>query len=226
MRTADGRECAIRNIIWDVDGTLFDTYPAIARAFRRALNELGHDAPLDRIAELARESLGQCAATLAADHGIDRERLEAAFAEAYERTAPDEQPPFEGTRAICEHIRRLGGQNVIVTHRGPSGTAALLSASGLAGLFSDCITQADGFPRKPDPGAIDAIIERRGLRRDETMAIGDREIDVAAGRAAGVVTCFFGREIAPVDADVVMDDFLELGRLLGIAATPAGTSSG
>jgi phosphoglycolate phosphatase-like HAD superfamily hydrolase len=32
-----------RNIIWDVDGTLFDTYPAIARAFQTALNDLGSD---------------------------------------------------------------------------------------------------------------------------------------------------------------------------------------
>ncbi|MGE5598647.1 MAG: HAD hydrolase-like protein, partial [Bacteroidota bacterium] len=31
----------LRNIIWDVDGTLFDTYPPIAKAFQEALDELG-----------------------------------------------------------------------------------------------------------------------------------------------------------------------------------------
>ncbi len=31
----------IRNIIWDADGTLFDTYPAIASAFQAAMADLG-----------------------------------------------------------------------------------------------------------------------------------------------------------------------------------------
>jgi histidinol phosphatase-like enzyme len=43
---------------------------------------------------------------------------------------------------------------------------------------------ADAYPRKPDPAAFNAIIERHGLVRDETMAIGDRDIDVLAGRSA------------------------------------------
>ena len=214
MRTADGRSHTILNVIWDVDGTLFDTYPAISRSFKAALKELGSDAPLAWIADLARESLGQCATTLAEEHQLDRDVLEAAFDRQYERTEPGEQPPFPGVQEICEHICEIGGRNVIVTHRGPQGTAALLAESSLAGYFADCVTHADGYPRKPDPAAFHAIIERNGLQRHETMAIGDREIDVLAGRAAGVVTCFFGRDDAAVDADLTIADFGQLARLL------------
>jgi phosphoglycolate phosphatase-like HAD superfamily hydrolase len=206
----------LRNIIWDVDGTLFDTYPAIARAFRAALNDLGRDAPLERITELARDSLGRCATTLAGESGLDLARLEAAFDRCYGSTTPGEQPPFPGVKAICEHISRGGGQNVIVTHRGPLGTAALLAAGNLTPYFSGSVTAADGFPRKPDPAAFNAIIERQGLERAATMAIGDREIDVQAGKAAGVVTCFFGAADAGVEADLTISDFRELARLLGV----------
>jgi phosphoglycolate phosphatase-like HAD superfamily hydrolase len=115
---------------------------------------------------------------------------------------------------VCEHIRRSGGQNVIVTHRGPEGTAELLAASGLTAWFSGCITRADGYPRKPDPAAFNAIIERCALARDETLAIGDREIDVLAGRAAGVLTCRFGHDSADTVADLAMHDFGELLRRL------------
>jgi HAD superfamily hydrolase (TIGR01509 family) len=205
---------AIRNAIWDVDGTLFDTYPAIARAFREALLELGADTPVDEIADLARESLGHCATTLAGRHGLDVDRFEAAFARHYERATPGDSPPFEGVRQVCELIRERGGQNVIVTHRGPAGTAELLAEGGLAGCFSGSITRADGFARKPDPAAFNAIMERHGLDRAETMAIGDRAIDVAAGKAAGVLTCFFGSASGGVGADLTIDDFRELARLL------------
>lgn len=214
MRTADGRVGTIRNIVWDVDGTLFDTYPAIARAFRAGLRELGTDAPLARIVELARESLGYCTATLAQAHHLDRALLEATVARHYERTTPEDQPPFPGVRAVCEAVRTVGGRNLIVTHRGPKGTAELLSASGLAEYFSDIITRADEFPRKPDPAAFRAIVARNGLRPDETLAIGDRDIDVLAARAAGLVTCFFGPIDPGLGADLAITDFADLAPLL------------
>ncbi len=54
----------IRNIIWDLDGTLFDTYPAITGAFQAALADLGKDAPLDWIDSLAKKSVGFCETSL------------------------------------------------------------------------------------------------------------------------------------------------------------------
>ena len=214
MRAADRRIGAIRNIIWDVDGTLFDTYPAIARAYRAALREFGQDAALGRIVALARDSLSRCTASLAQEYGLDQAGFEAAVARCYEATPPADQPPFPGVREVCEQISRAGGLNVIVTHRGPRGTAELLAAGGLSELFSGSITRADPYPRKPDPAAFNAIIRRHGLRRDATMAVGDRDIDVLAGKAAGVVTCFFGEAPAGLDADVTITDFGELARLL------------
>lgn len=214
MRAVGGRAHTIRNVIWDVDGTLFDTYPAIARAFRAALGELGADDSEERIAHLARESLGHCLAALVADHGLDPARFEAAFGRHYDRVEPADQPLFPGVADVCRRIVEHGGRNVIVTHRGARGTAELLAAANLTPLFADCVTRADGFPRKPDPAAFDAVIERNGLVRGETLAVGDREIDVQAGRAAGVMTCLFGRIDAPVEADIVIDDFRELARRL------------
>lgn len=214
MRAADGRVHAIRDIIWDVDGTLFDTYPAIARAFRAALRDAGHDAGPGRIIDLARQSLAHCTASLAAEYGLDQAGFEAAVARHYEATRPTDQPPFPGARELCERICEAGGQNLIVTHRGPRGTAELLAAAGLSELFSGSITRADPYPRKPDPAAFNAIIRRHGLRREATMAIGDRDIDVMAGKAAGVVTCFFGDAPGGVDPDITITDFRELAKLL------------
>ena len=214
MRTPDGRVHTIHNVIWDVDGTMFDTYPAISRAFKAALREFGQDDSLQRIMALARDSLGHCTTTLVEEHHLDPALFEAAVARHYERTQPADQPPFPGVKEVCEHIRGTGGQNVIVTHRGPLGAAELLAASGLSGLFSGCITAADAYPRKPDPAAFNAIIERHGLVRDETMAIGDRDIDVLAGRSAGLFTCFFGPKTTDVGADLTIADLGELARML------------
>ncbi|MFO7583234.1 MAG: hypothetical protein R6W69_00780 [Anaerolineales bacterium] len=47
----------IRHLLWDLDGTLFDTYPAITYAISKSLNELGGAMALNVIDGLARQSI-------------------------------------------------------------------------------------------------------------------------------------------------------------------------
>jgi phosphoglycolate phosphatase-like HAD superfamily hydrolase len=207
-------EAMLRNIIWDVDGTLFDTYPAIARAFRAAVKDLGSDAPLDWIEGLARISLGNCVTALANQCQRSEEDIAQAFNDYYDHTPPEQQPPFPGVISVCEHICTLGGSNVIVTHRGHESTDELLAAHKMTHYFAGCLARDDGYPRKPDPAAFDAILEMQNMRRQETMAVGDRDIDILAGQAAGLFTCLFGREDDGVAADLTISRFDELHRYL------------
>jgi phosphoglycolate phosphatase-like HAD superfamily hydrolase len=204
------RATMFRNIIWDVDGTLFDTYPAIAKAFKAALNDLGKDASLDWIEGLAKKSLGHCVSTLADKCQLNEEDLDQAFGEHYDRTRPEEQPPFPGVITVCEYICTVGGKNIIVTHRGQVSTDELLTANNMTQYFAGCLARDDGYPKKPHPAAFEAILKTHNLPREETMAVGDRDIDVLAGQAAGVFTCLFGFEADGVVADLTISSFDEL----------------
>ena len=208
-----------RNIIWDVDGTLFDTYPAIARAFQIALNDLGIDAQLDWIEGLAKTSLGDCVTALANHFQLHEEDVSRAFLKHYDHIPPEEQPPFPGVIAVCEHICALGGRNVIVTHRGHEGTDELLVAHKMTRYFAGCIARDDGYPKKPHPAAFEAILKTHNMRREETMAVGDRDIDILAGQAAGLFTCLFGRGDDGVAADLTISSFDELCRYFQSRAT-------
>ncbi len=204
----------LRNIIWDVDGTLFDTYPPIARAIRAALNDLGHDAPLEWIEELAKESLGHCGAVLAARYHLAPQALDRAADEHLSRITAEESPPFPGVIELCRYICSIGGKNAIVTHRGRQSTTRLLTAHEMAGYFCGCIARDDGHPRKPHPAAFQAALAAYGLKPEETLTVGDRGIDILAGQAVGVFTCFYGLEPDGVEADLVIGSFDELRRFL------------
>ena len=204
----------LRNIIWDVDGTLFDTYPPIARAFKAALNDLGTDASLDWIYALARESLGHCVSVLANQHHLEQKALERAFEGQYSRVTEQESPPFPGVEQVCQYICATGGKNVIVTHRGWQGTQELLEAHQMSGFFAGCLTRDDGYPRKPDPAIFEAAMARFHLKKDETLTVGDREIDIQAGQAAGIASCFYGSTSPGVKADLVIAHFDDLYRYL------------
>ena len=199
-----------RNIVWDVDGTLFDTYPAIARAFQAALNGLGKEASLDWIEGLARISLSHCVATLADQYHLNEENIGQAFGEYYDPIRPEEQPPFPGVIAICEYICGIGGKNVIVTHRERAGTNELLAANNMAHYFAGCIARDDGYPKKPHPAAFEAILKLHSLPREGTMTVGDRDIDILAGQAAGIFACLFGLEANQGIADLTISSFDEL----------------
>jgi phosphoglycolate phosphatase-like HAD superfamily hydrolase len=204
------RATKFRNIIWDVDGTLFDTYPAVAKAFQAALNDLGKDASLDRIETLSKTSISYCVTTLANQCHLNEEVLGQAFGEHYDRTPPEEQPPFPGAIAICEYICALGGKNVIVTHRGREGTKELLAANKMAQYFAGCLTRDDGYPKKPHPAAFEAILKTHNLLPEATMTVGDRDIDILAGQAAGIFTCFFSPKTDGVVADLNISSLDEL----------------
>jgi len=210
----------IRYLIWDVDGTLLDTYPAITEAYGRALRDFGATASPDWIVTLARQSLGHCTATLAQEFGLDPDELGGRFQVHYAALPPAAQPPFPGVADVCAYVCSIGGANFIFTHRGRKSLLALLAAHDLTGYFTDCVTHDDGYPKKPDPAGFEALIQRHALERAETLAIGDRDIDVLAGQAAGVHTCLFGGAATTVAADYSITDYVQLYCLLRKQSSP------
>jgi phosphoglycolate phosphatase-like HAD superfamily hydrolase len=200
----------IRHLIWDLDGTLFDTYPAITAAFIAALGEYGYYPHRDVVMQLARVSLSHCVATLAGAYGLPPSAVERSFSDRYAHSPFARQPVMPGGRELCAYIVSIGGQNVVVTHRGRRSTIGLLEAHGLETLIADSITAEDGFPKKPDPTGMQAIIARNGIAAQEGLAIGDRELDIAAGQASGLRTCLLGELADQGGADYRVGHLAEL----------------
>jgi HAD superfamily hydrolase (TIGR01509 family) len=211
----------IRNILWDVDGTLFDTYPAITYAISQALNGLGESAALNVIDSLARQSIDLCLATLAQRLSLDTEVLRRRYLAAYAALPLANQPPLPDAAEVCARICQRGGMNVAVTHRDVRSTQALLDAHGLAPLLAGILSVEQGYPRKPDPAMALAALVTFDLDPAVTWMIGDRALDIEAGRAAGVHTCLFGRACAPQPVDLHIEHYSQLLALLE-SAEPEG----
>jgi phosphoglycolate phosphatase-like HAD superfamily hydrolase len=150
----------IRQLIWDVDGTLFDTYPAFATAVSLALGEIDVTVSPDRILSLCKRSLNHCVVILASEFQADADDILAGFQRHYAALPAQEQPPFPGVIEICAYICSIGGSNFIVTHRGGGSLELLLTAHQMVGYFADRLTADDGYPRKPDPSSFEAMISR------------------------------------------------------------------
>ncbi len=204
----------IKNLLWDVDGTLFDTYPAITYAISKTLGKMGASAALNVIDGLARQSIDYCLGTLSQRFKLDPDLLRLRFAESYRTIPPANQPLFPGVREVCEWTHAHGGRNIIVTHRAISSTRSLLEAHEMTSSFDAIFSVEQGYPRKPDPALLEAAIRQFKLEQAETLMIGDRDLDIQAGRAAGVQTCLFGRVQLSTPADYRIDRYDQLLNLL------------
>jgi phosphoglycolate phosphatase-like HAD superfamily hydrolase len=206
----------IKHLIWDLDGTLFDTYPAFAEAFSSFLKELGHVVDPARVIGLAKVGLDHCATILADENHLESLTVKQGFSRHYDQIPHIQHQLMPGARELCEYIVWIGGKNVLVSHRGRQSMAGLLKAHDLESLFPDSISSDDGFPRKPDPTGVQAIITRNGIVPAEALMVGDRALDIEAGRGAGLRTCLLGGLDFHGQVDYQVNNLKELMTILKI----------
>ena len=190
----------VRNLIWETDGVLFDTRPAVTYAISQTLNELGCAIALNVVDDLARQSLDVCVETLAARFHLDPDLLRQRSAEHYRQIPPERQLPFPGAREVCAWIVGRGGINLIATTRKAESTRALLAAHDLTALFADIFSVEQGYPCKPNPAMLLAALEKHALNPAETLLICHHEGDIQAGQAAGVANCLLDKGAAEVSS--------------------------
>ena len=207
----------LRAVIWDFDGTICDTYPAIAHAVNTALAHFGAVATLARITDLASISLERCIRTLAEDFALPYDQLNAAFIATYQHVQPTDQPPFPGMHDLCQRLANAGIHNCIVTHRRRASLDILLATHDLRTLFTHIITADDAFPRKPAPDALLHLLAAYAIAPSDALVIGDRDLDIRAGQAAGIPTCLFRATIPDPAPSRTIDAFAEL---MDIVPTP------
>lgn len=183
-----------KNVIWDFDGTLFDSYPAMVESFHLALKEFNIDENLELI-----ESLMKISVSTATDYIIKKYNCSSfisRFNEIRKNIENDKCVPYPDTYKTCEAIVKQGGKNFIFTHRGLS-TIELLRKYNLDTFFTECITKENGFDRKPSPDGIEYLVTKYKLDQSETIMVGDRELDILSGFNAGINTCFYNNENKP-----------------------------
>ena len=177
------------NILWDFDGTLMDTYPAYARAFKRVLNLPQSE---EEIFSLLKVTFGHAFKTL----GLTQEQI-ACLRGAERKLTPADFRPFPHV----EEVLATADVNVIMTHKYREGALSILRAHGLEKYFTEIVTADDGFPLKPEPASYRYLHDKYHL----DLAVGDRELDILPAKALGIRTCLF-RNHTP-GADYYVDSY-------------------
>jgi phosphoglycolate phosphatase len=215
----------LRAVLFDFDGTLIDSYPAITASVNhvRALHGL---APLPE--DEVRRDVGRGAAYLLA-HAVPAGDVQANVA-AYREHHPSVLR--SGTRLLpgaADAVRALHGARLrlgLCSNKPVAFTRELLDYLGLAASFDVVLGPEDVARPKPAPDMLRTALDRLGLRPAEALYVGDMTVDVETARAAGVTVWVVPtgsdtpEAVAQAGPDRMLHGLAELPALLGADRSP------
>lgn len=170
--------------VFDLDGTLVDSIPGIARGLNLALKALGYpehsvDAIRGMVGRGAREL---CLASLREYfHGeVPEEAFEAVhkgFMKEYPHTWQDGTAPYPGIREMLLELAAEGHPLGVLSNKPHVVTDPLVRHILPEVPFQVVMGFSDRFPRKPEPGSLLSIVHAWGMEPGQVCMVGDSAHD-------------------------------------------------
>ena len=176
--------------IWDLDGTLLDSYEAILSGIKETFAQFSIPYDKEKVREfILKFSVQDLLEQVAEERKLDAEVLNQVRAQSLaEKNAQVVLMP--GAREVLAWADEAGIQQFVYTHKGDNAFA-ILRDLGLESYFTEILTSQSGFERKPSPEAANYLLEKYQLDPNNTYYIGDRTLDVEFAQNSGLQSINF-----------------------------------
>ena len=182
----------IKAVLFDMDGTVFDTEAIYRRCWFRAAKDVGFDEDIDlflhRVCGL---NLTDMTAFVYRTYGADApfEALWGRWLECVDEEMACGILPFKsGAPEIFDEMKKRGIKIALVTSSGQKTVAQYLQMSGLEGVFDVVLTGESVTHGKPHPEVFLIAAERLGVAPAHCVVVEDSPNGVRAGHAAKMFT--------------------------------------
>ena len=184
--------------IWDLDGTLLDSYEAILAGIEETYRQFSIPYEKEEVRTfILKYSVQDLLEQVAEERGLDPVKLNQVRAQSLaEKNAQVVLMP--GAREVLAWADKQGIQQFVYTHKGDNALT-ILRDLGLDVYFTEILTSQSGFARKPSPEAATYLISKYHLKPERTFYIGDRTLDIDFAKNSGIQSInFLG---TPVDCN-------------------------
>ena len=203
--------------IWDLDGTLLDSYGVIVSSLYQIYLEKGVEIDKKEIlCDVINESVSAFIKKMEIKYGIPFDDLK----DRYSIISGNEKlniKTMDHAIEILEYLQNKGIANYVFTHRGTT-TESVLKNVGLFTYFDEIVTSLNGFDRKPSPDGLNYLIDKYQLDKENTYYVGDRPIDIICANNAHVKSIMYipNKSVAqPTGKEThVIDDLLDIKKLV------------
>lgn len=223
-------------VLFDLDGTLVDSAPDVARSVNVAFQEAGQpQLSVDTVKDLVGKGASALVEAALRMHGVDPaadqiKGITDRFLSVYAAEPIVHTTLFPGAVEAVQRLLDAGVPVGICTNKPAKTTQPVLEALGLDKLFKVVLCGDQAKQRKPNGGHVLETMALLGVSdRRRSVMVGDSENDIYAAHDAGVpsVCVTFGYCHEPLDVlkpSVVIDRFDDLDGAL-VKALAAGAAA-
>ena len=215
---------SLKLVIFDLDGTLIDSRLDLVHSVNATLRhmkrpELAEDLIASFVGDGAPVLIGRALGAEATDEALVKSGLEY-FLSYYREHKLDHTRVYDGIPQTLAAIR--GGQRgcklAVLSNKPVAPSRAIVEALGLGKFFVSVYGGNSFATKKPDPLGAQTILWETGSSPEQTLIVGDSQVDIATGRNAGLWTCGVTYGFAPhtledPPPDAVVDNAKELARM-------------
>jgi phosphoglycolate phosphatase len=203
---------AIELIIFDLDGTLIDSRLDLVHSVNATLRHFKRpELPDDVIASyvgdgapmLVRRALGD-----PRDEAFVKEALEF-FLGYYREHKLDHTHVYAGVKEMLAALQNSNGaarKMAVLSNKPVNPSRAILEALGLSHFFISIYGGNSFATKKPDAEGALTILRESGSPPEQTLMVGDSDIDIVTGRNAGLWTCGVTYGFVPHSLNLAVPD--------------------
>lgn len=179
---------SIKAVIFDVDGTLLNTYEDLANAVNNALRIKGFpEHPAEKFKIFAGNGTDlMIKRALPEEHRNDETvaEIRPLYFEYYNAHTGEMTRPYDGIRELLPVLKAKGLKLGVVSNKIDFMTQIVIKEY-FGDIFDYVTGQKDGVPTKPDPAMVFAVMDEFGVKPDECIFVGDSGVDAMTGKNSG-----------------------------------------
>ena len=176
--------------IWDLDGTLLDSYEAILSGIEETFCQFSILYDKEKVRDfILKYSVQDLLEQVAEERKLDAEVLNQVCAQSLaEKNA--QVVLMLGAREVLAWADEAGILQFVYTHKGDNAFT-ILRDLGLESYFTEILTSQSGFSRKPSPEVATYLLDKYELNPRTNYYIGDRTLDVEFAQNSGIQSINF-----------------------------------
>lgn len=209
----------VKGVIFDMDGTMFDTERLSTKGWIYAGKKLGVDIPI-ALTDSFRGRNPQAIRSMFAEYfgdKLDYDEARAIKHEYFDEVTKDSVPFKEGLMELLEYLKKNDIPAAVATSTEKKRASRLLHVSGVENMITACIFGDMIEKGKPEPDIFLKAAELIGQDPKECLVLEDSAPGLMAGKAAGGYTIYVP-DIAVVPKEAKEGITAELADLHEVAA--------
>lgn len=183
--------------IFDLDGTLVDSLGDLADACNNGLKKFGYPVhELEKYRYFVGDGVLKLVERILPEEKRSEEdiaALKAEFDSYYNVHFADKTHPYEGIVSLLDELSARGVKLAVASNKPDEFTKAVVNVF-FEGRFDMVVGKCPDTEKKPAPDILLKIMDALDVSADETVMIGDTNVDIRTAKNAGVrsIGCLWG----------------------------------